>query len=98
MVTPAVEAQARERAGELKVVKLNVDSAPEIGARFGVQGIPLLVLTRDGQEVDRLVGALPPAQLGAWLDQHVAAATCRRAGSCSPRARSPLRSPTTRGA
>jgi thioredoxin 2 len=75
MVTPAVEAQARERAGELKVVKLNVDAAPAIAARFGVQGIPLLVLMRDGHEVDRQVGAVPPAQLGAWLDQHLATAT-----------------------
>jgi thioredoxin 2 len=74
MVSPAVEAQARERAGELKVVKLDVDAAPAVAARFGVQGIPLLVLMRDGQEVDRLVGAVPPAQLSAWLDQHLAAA------------------------
>jgi thioredoxin 2 len=71
MVSPAVEAQARERAGHMKVVKLDVDAAPEIAARFSVQGIPLLVLMRDGQEVDRLVGAVPPAQLGAWLDRHL---------------------------
>jgi thioredoxin 2 len=74
MVSPAVEAQARERAGHLKVVKLDVDTAPDIAARYSVQGIPLLVLMRDGQELDRLVGAVPPAQLGAWLDQHLAAA------------------------
>src|SRR3954452_21682622 len=74
MVSPAVEAQARERPGELKVVKLDVDTAPEISARYQVQGIPLLVLIRDGQEVDRLVGAVPPPQLRAWLDGHLAAA------------------------
>ena len=73
MVSPAVERQARERAGHLKLVKLDVDSAPDISARFSVQGIPLLVLIRDGQEIDRLVGAVPPAQLAGWLDQHLAA-------------------------
>jgi thioredoxin 2 len=74
MVSPAVEAQAREREGELKVVKLDVDTAPEISARYGVQGIPLLVLLRDGEEVDRLVGASPPPQLRAWLDRNLTAA------------------------
>jgi thioredoxin 2 len=75
MVSPAVEAQARERPGELKVVKLDVDTAPEISARYQVQGIPLLVLIRDGEEVDRLVGAVPAAQLRAWLDRHLTPAS-----------------------
>jgi thioredoxin 2 len=74
MVSPAVEAAGRDLAGRLKVVKLNVDEAPAISARYGVQGIPLLVLMRDAQEVDRLVGAVPPQQLRAWLDRHLAPA------------------------
>jgi thioredoxin 2 len=74
MVTPAVEALAREHAGQLKVVKLNVDEAPAAAAPFGVQGIPLLVLLRDGREVDRQVGALPPAALAGWLEPHLAGA------------------------
>jgi thioredoxin 2 len=72
MVTPAVERLAQEHAGELKTVKLNVDEAPEIAARYGVQGIPLLVLLRDGNELDRLVGAAPEATLRQWLDQRLA--------------------------
>jgi thioredoxin 2 len=71
MVSPAVEALGREHAGELKVVKLNVDDAPDISARYSVQGIPLLVLLRDGQEQDRLVGAAPPQQLRTWLEQRL---------------------------
>jgi thioredoxin 2 len=71
MVSPAVEAAGRDLTGQLKVVKLNVDEAPDISARYGVQGIPLLVLLRDGEEVDRLVGAVSPQQLRAWLDRHV---------------------------
>jgi len=73
MVSPAVEQQGRERAGHLKVVKLNIDDAPAIASEHQVQGIPLLVLMRDGQEVDRQVGAVPPAQLKAWLDRNLAA-------------------------
>jgi thioredoxin 2 len=74
VVSPAVEKQARDRQGDLKVVKLNVDEAPDIAARYQVQGIPLLVLVRDGREVDRLVGAVPEPQLRAWVDQQLATA------------------------
>src|SRR3954453_23086104 len=61
MVSPIVEQMGREYAGRLKVVKLDIDQAPAIASRHGVQGIPLLVLIRDGAEIDRLVGAVPPA-------------------------------------
>jgi thioredoxin 2 len=71
MVSPAVERLAEANAGQMKVVKLNVDEAPDIAARFGVQGIPLLVVLRDGQEVDRVVGAVPEAQLKAWASKHI---------------------------
>ena len=74
MVSPVVEAQGRERAGQFKVVKLNVDEATDIAARYQAQSIPLLVLVRDGEEVDRQIGAVPPAQLRSWLDRHMAAA------------------------
>jgi len=77
MVSPLVERLGAEHAGRLKVVKLNVDEAPAISARFGVQGIPLLVVIRDGSEVDRLVGAAPLARLQAWLDPHLATASER---------------------
>ncbi|MDP8967173.1 MAG: thioredoxin [Actinomycetota bacterium] len=71
MVSPIVEQMGREFAGRLKVVKLNVDEAPAIAARFDVQGIPLLVLLKDGQEIDRVVGAVPAPQLRAVLERHV---------------------------
>src|ERR1700722_6356783 len=67
MVSPLVERLGRDNAGRLKVVKLNVDEAPAISARYRVQGIPLLVLIRDGAEGDRLVGAVPFTQLSAWI-------------------------------
>jgi thioredoxin 2 len=74
MVSPVVEQMGREFAGRLKVVKLNIDETPAIAARYGVQGIPLLVVIKDGREIDRVVGAVPAAQLRAVLERHVAAA------------------------
>jgi thioredoxin 2 len=71
MVSPAVEALGRDHAGKLKVVTLDVDTAPAVSARYGVQGIPLLVVFKDGQEVDRLVGAAPERQLREWLEPHL---------------------------
>jgi thioredoxin 2 len=72
MVSPIVERVGQENAGHLKVVKLNVDEAPEISARYQIRGIPLLLLVRDGAEADRLVGAVPHARLSEWLRPHLA--------------------------
>jgi len=73
MVTPVLEKLAREAAGRLKVVKLNVDEATDVAARYGAQSIPLLVLVKDKAEVDRLVGAVPEPQMRGWLDPHLSA-------------------------
>jgi len=75
MVSPLVERVAQEEAGRVKVVKLDVDAAPEIAARFGAQSIPLLLLLRDGSEVGRLVGAVPWPRLRAWLEPHLTPST-----------------------
>ncbi len=77
MVSPLVERLGHEHAGHLKVVKLNVDEAPALAERYGVQGIPLLVLTRGSAEVARQVGAVPLPQLQAWLAPHLAATAQR---------------------
>lgn len=74
MVSPALERIARSHAGRVKVVKVNTDSEPALAQRYQVQGIPLIVLMRDGAEVDRRVGAVPEAQLASWLDEHLAGA------------------------
>jgi len=73
MVSPVVEKVGRDNAGRLKVVKVDVDGAPEISARYGVQGIPLLVLILDGEEADRMVGAVPEPRLRQWLEPHLGA-------------------------
>jgi thioredoxin 2 len=67
MIAPALAELAAEHAGKVKVVKVNVDEEPALGRRFDARSIPLLVVLRDGREVDRIVGALPPAALKARL-------------------------------
>jgi thioredoxin 2 len=71
MVSPLVERIGREHAGRLKVVELNVDDAPQISDRYSIRGIPLLVLFREGAEMDRLVGAVPYDRLREWLEPHL---------------------------
>ena len=67
-VAPALEAIAAERAGRLRVVKVDVDQAPDVSARLGVQGIPTMVLFAGGSEIARQVGALPADAIRRWLD------------------------------
>jgi thioredoxin 2 len=63
MISPVLEDLAKRHAGHLTVVKVDVDANRELATRFGAQSIPLLVVIRDGQEIDRIVGALPRATL-----------------------------------
>ncbi len=74
-IAPALEQIAAERAGALRVAKVNVDDEPAVSARLGVQGIPTMVLYRGGGEVGRQVGALPGHRIGSWIDDALAAAT-----------------------
>jgi thioredoxin 2 len=74
MIGPVLQDLAARHAGRLKVVKVDVDADPGLAARFGAQSIPLLVVLRDGREVDRVVGALPRTALEARLAPVLAAA------------------------
>ncbi len=72
-IAPHVDAVAEEYAGKAKVVKLNVDDAPEIAGRYGVQSIPTLIVFKGGQKVGEMVGAGPNFRqaVGAKLGEHV---------------------------
>ncbi len=69
MVSPALEQLARERAGTLKLVKVNVDTAPQISQRFDVQAVPTLLITDGGKVLARRAGAAPVAALRTWVDE-----------------------------
>ncbi len=62
-IAPVVEEIAREYAGKLKVMKMNVDDNPKTPSRYGVRGIPNLILFQGGQVKEQIVGAVPKSQL-----------------------------------
>ncbi len=62
-IAPTMEQLASEMAGRLKVAKLNVDENPMTAAKFNAQSIPLLLIFKDGQERDRIVGAYPKTEI-----------------------------------
>jgi thioredoxin 1 len=68
MVAPVLEQIADERS-DVAVVKLNYDEEPAIGQRYGVMGLPTMLLFRDGEPVRSIVGARPKARLIAELDE-----------------------------
>lgn len=68
VLTPTLEQLAAERAGTVKLVKVNVDQSPRISARYSVQSIPTLLLIVGGEVVGRQLGALPAPTLAAWID------------------------------
>jgi thioredoxin 2 len=71
MVAPAVERAARELAGQLKGVKVDVDQAPGVAARFDARSIPTLLILRNGQVAARQVGALSADALLAWVGRAI---------------------------
>jgi thioredoxin 2 len=73
MISPVLEDLARRNAGRLKVVKVDVDANPALAAQYRAQSIPLLVVMREGREVDRVVGALPRGALEQRLAPVLAA-------------------------
>lgn len=69
MVTPALEQLAAERAGELKLVKVDVDQAPALARRFSVQAVPTLLVLDHGKVIAARSGAVPIDALRTWLNQ-----------------------------
>jgi len=67
IMAPLLDDVANRRKGELLVVKLDTDRNPATGQRFGIRGIPTLIAFRQGKEVGRRVGAVPPAELEGFL-------------------------------
>jgi thioredoxin 2 len=80
MVKPVLEKLAAEHAGQVKVVEVNVDEEPRLAQRFQAMSIPLLVVFRNGEELDHIVGALPAGELERRL-QPILEPTREPAGS-----------------
>lgn len=71
MLMPIVEQVAAERNGTLKFGKVNVDENEAIMARYGIRGVPTLMLFKNGEVVAARSGAMPKAQLDAFINQHL---------------------------
>ncbi|MEY4212023.1 MAG: thioredoxin TrxA [Burkholderiaceae bacterium] len=71
MIAPILEEVSRDYNGRVQVAKLNVDDNQSIAQRFGVRGIPTLMLFRNGAVVGTSVGALSKSQLALFLDSHL---------------------------
>ena len=71
MLSPLIESLGDQYAGRVLVGKVNVDEEPELARRFGVMSIPTVVFLKNGREVDRKVGVMPPAAFAAVLDQYL---------------------------
>lgn len=72
MIAPILDDVASTYSGKLQVAKMNVDDNREVPAKFGIRGIPTLMLFKDGQLAATKVGALSKAQLTAFIDQQLA--------------------------
>jgi thioredoxin 1 len=70
-VAPILDQVATEQAGRLKVAKVDVDSNQELAGQFGVSSIPTLLVVKDGQERERMVGALSKPDLMAKVEPHL---------------------------
>jgi thioredoxin 2 len=73
-MAPVLDRLAGELEPRLRVGKLDTDAVPDIAARYGIRSIPTLILFQGGREVARTAGAMPAAQLKAWLEPRLAAA------------------------
>ncbi|MFB8003848.1 thioredoxin family protein [Nocardia sp. NPDC056000] len=71
LVSPALEQLATERAGRLKLVKVDVDDAPRTAERFVVRAVPTLLILHHGEVLARQAGAAPMPELRKWLDQNL---------------------------
>ena len=71
MITPVLEEIASDYSGKIKVVKLNIDNNPDTPPKFGIRGIPTLMLFKGGEVEATKVGALSKSQLTAFIDSSI---------------------------
>lgn len=71
MLAPSVDMIAEKYEGKLTVGKLNIDDYGDAAVELGIMSIPTLIIFKDGVEADRLIGAVPPPQLKAFVDKNL---------------------------
>ncbi len=68
MIGPALEELSDEMVGKVTIAKLNIDDNPDAPAKYGVRGIPTMILFKDGQPAATKVGAEPKSRIQGWLE------------------------------
>lgn len=71
MIGPALEEIASEMGEQVKIAKINIDENPNTPSKFGVRGIPTLMMFKDGEVIATKVGALPKTQLEEWINSNM---------------------------
>ena len=71
MISPIIEQLAEQYAGKIVFGKVNVDENPHISQRFGIQSIPTLMILKEGQVIDVMIGALPKGQIENRIEQYI---------------------------
>ena len=71
MVTPVVDEISQQFEGQLKVVKVNTDENPNVASQYGIRSIPTLMIFKEGQRVDMVVGAVPKTTLASTVEKHL---------------------------
>jgi len=69
MIAPALEELATELGDKVTVAKLNIDESPQTPSKYGVRGVPTLMIFRDGQVAATKVGALPKSKIREWIEE-----------------------------
>ena len=70
-LSPLVDEVANEMSEKVKIVKVNIDDSPDAPTKYGVRGIPTLMIFKNGQVVDTKVGGMPKGQLVEWLESNL---------------------------
>jgi thioredoxin 1 len=71
MIAPALEELAAELEGKVKVVKVNIDESPNTPTKYGVRGVPTLMIFQQGQVAATKVGALPKSKIKEWIESSI---------------------------
>ena len=71
MISPALEEISEEMDGQVKIAKVNVDENQELAVQYGVRSIPMLLMFKNGEIADQMVGAAPKAKLSDWIKNAV---------------------------
>ena len=79
LIAPMVESVAEQFRAGASVVKLNVDDNPSTSGRYGIKGIPTLILFREGKEAERVVGATSKESLARLIEKHLSGAEIKQA-------------------